>query len=203
MPLSQRSSIRATGLVAGTDETRTSMMICSDRPLANATSLARSRSARPGRQKRSDFARLRTSVSKPSPAEVARTEFHSLELLSTDAGIEYARRIGVSFGPQCPLSSLARQNLTERFFVPSKMRLWWLMTVTTFGARRMRRVPKNECRPATAGALAQVAAPGKLPRLTVMGQFERQGGSHARGGPYLQHGSAAVISQLVPTITEG
>jgi hypothetical protein len=43
--------------------------------------------------------REKSSVSKPSPDEVARTAFHSLKLLNADAGIEYAR-IGVSSGSQ-------------------------------------------------------------------------------------------------------
>ena len=45
MPLSERPSIRAAGLVACTNEIGTSRMICSDRSFASATSLARSRSA--------------------------------------------------------------------------------------------------------------------------------------------------------------
>ena len=97
--LSERPSIRAAVVLAGTDEIGTSRMICSDRSLAKATSLAISRSPH---TKSANMFRLeseRSSVSKPSPDEVPRTAFHSLKLLNADAGIEYAR-IGVSSSPQ-------------------------------------------------------------------------------------------------------
>jgi hypothetical protein len=70
-------------------------------------------------------------VSKPSPDKVAKTEFHSLELLMADGGIEYARRIGVSsdspaFGqlacetkvddrPFCSIQNAASSGCAQRF----------------------------------------------------------------------------------------
>jgi hypothetical protein len=58
----------------------------------------------------------------PSLDEVARTEFHSLELLTADAGIEYRRRIGASSGSSVSAQlALARQKLTTCPFVPSKI----------------------------------------------------------------------------------
>src|ERR1700733_4057758 len=108
MAFSERSSIRAAVLIAGTDKIGTSRIICNDRSLARATSLAISRSPHTKSAKAFRLEGERSNVSKPSPDEVARTEFHSLKFLKADAGIEYARRIGVLSGS--PLTRITDES---------------------------------------------------------------------------------------------
>ena len=61
-------------------------------------------------------------VSKPSPDEVASTEFHSLKLLRAETGIEYAHRMGVRSVP-CRRSVRSRLKLTTGLLVPAKITL--------------------------------------------------------------------------------
>src|ERR1700733_3156895 len=116
MAFSERSSIRAAVLIAGTDKIGTSRIICNDRSLARATSLAISRSPHTKSAKAFRLEGERSNVSKPSPDEVARTEFHSLKFLKADAGIEYARRIGVLSGS--PLTRITDESWRPALLFP-------------------------------------------------------------------------------------